>query len=216
MAATETSILVLGAVMLFEPVNGYQVRRELLTWQVEGSGQIQPGSIYSMLTTQTKRGHLVRHDLPEAGRSVAVYESTAAGRAEFERLVAEAIETVDVLNPLPYHTALTFMGLGDREWYAARLRARATALERVVGEYDEALTNTAAGSAPPHAVALVEMQREFLLVDQRTLAALLARVEAGEFSFRGESMDWVPAEDDPGWQMDTDRERYREAIRQNG
>ncbi len=31
MAVTETRLLLLGAVLLFEPVNGYQVRRELLS-----------------------------------------------------------------------------------------------------------------------------------------------------------------------------------------
>ena len=34
MATTETRMLLLGAVAIFEPVNGYQIRRELLTWGV--------------------------------------------------------------------------------------------------------------------------------------------------------------------------------------
>jgi hypothetical protein len=35
MAGEETRMLLLGAVALFEPVNGYQIRRELLSWHVD-------------------------------------------------------------------------------------------------------------------------------------------------------------------------------------
>ena len=45
MAATETRLLLLGGVLLFEPVNGYQPRRELLSWQVEDWAHIGRGSI---------------------------------------------------------------------------------------------------------------------------------------------------------------------------
>ncbi len=43
MAATETRLLVLGAVSLFEPVNGYQIRRELMSWEVDRWAHINPG-----------------------------------------------------------------------------------------------------------------------------------------------------------------------------
>ena len=73
MATTETRLLLLGAVALFEPVNGYQIRRELLSWQVESWANIRPGSIYNGLATLTQRGDLVRHDLRDGTRQVAVY-----------------------------------------------------------------------------------------------------------------------------------------------
>ena len=75
-------MLLLGAVALFEPVNGYQIRRELLSWQVDRWAKTNPGSIYHGLTSLTAAGHLVRHDLVDAGRDVAVYELTPSGRAE--------------------------------------------------------------------------------------------------------------------------------------
>ena len=43
MAATETRLLVLGAVSLSEPVNGYQIRRELMSWEVNRWAHINPG-----------------------------------------------------------------------------------------------------------------------------------------------------------------------------
>ena len=79
MSAHETRMLILGAVALFEPVNGYQIRRELLSWQVDRWAKTNPGSIYHGLTSLTNLGHLVRHDLVDGGREVAVYELTPAG-----------------------------------------------------------------------------------------------------------------------------------------
>ena len=82
MAATETRLLVLGAVRLFEPVNGYQIRRELMSWEVDEWAHINPGSIYSSLSTLGKQGYVDRHDLVDGTREVAVYTSTEAGRTE--------------------------------------------------------------------------------------------------------------------------------------
>jgi DNA-binding PadR family transcriptional regulator len=59
----ETRLLLLGAVALFEPVNGYQIRRELLSWQVVRRANTNPGSIYHGLSSLSSQGHLVRHDL---------------------------------------------------------------------------------------------------------------------------------------------------------
>ena len=60
MAAHETRMLLLGAVALFEPVNGYQIRRELLSWEVDRWANVNPGSIYGGLATLARQGHLVR------------------------------------------------------------------------------------------------------------------------------------------------------------
>ena len=43
MASTSTGMLLLGAVQLFEPVNGYQIRRELVSWRVDEWAHIKPG-----------------------------------------------------------------------------------------------------------------------------------------------------------------------------
>ena len=80
MAATETRLLVLGAVRLFEPVNGYQIRRELLSWGVEEWANIAPGSIYHGLSTLAERGHLVRHDLRGRGLHLLARRPHRAGR----------------------------------------------------------------------------------------------------------------------------------------
>ena len=85
MASTSTRMLLLGAVQLFEPVNGYQIRRELVSWRVDEWAHINPGSIYSGLETLARAGHLARHSLVEGNRTVSVYTTTGEGRAEFRQ-----------------------------------------------------------------------------------------------------------------------------------
>ena len=79
MSARGTRLLLLGGVAMFQPVNGYQIRRELVSWQVDRWANIKPGSIYHGLGRLAEEGLLRRTDLVDAGREVAVYEVTEAG-----------------------------------------------------------------------------------------------------------------------------------------
>ena len=42
---SSTRLLVLGVVRIFQPVHGYDVRRELLSWRVDQWANVAPGSI---------------------------------------------------------------------------------------------------------------------------------------------------------------------------
>ncbi len=206
MAAIETRLLLLGAVLLFEPVNGYQLRRELLSWRVDEWAHINPGSIYSGLATLARQGHLDRHDLVDSGREVAVYTSTEAGRAEFERLYAEAVETVDLMEPLAFNTAMTLLPLMERDTVIALLRQRLNNVAARWAEFADADYNPT--SMPPHVVVLGKLWERSGEVERAWVQELLERLERGELELRGEPPTWVASDDDPGWQMARDRERY--------
>ena len=212
MAATETRLLLLGGVLLFEPVNGYQLRRELLSWRVEDWAHINPGSIYSGLTTLSRQGHLVRHDLVDGSREVAVYTSTAHGRREFERLFASAVETVDPLAPLPFHTALSLLPLMDRPTVLTLLRRRLECAE-AAGEL-QAEAGYDPDSMPPHIGALAGLWQKMGTAECEWLREFIVRVEQGAFDFRGEPVRWQAHADDPGWQMAADRKRYLALLSQ--
>ena len=51
-----TRLLLLGVVRIFQPAYGYQLRRELITWEVQHWANINPGSIYTGLRTLAKHG----------------------------------------------------------------------------------------------------------------------------------------------------------------
>lgn len=210
MAALETRLLVLGAVAIFEPVNGYQIRRELLSWGVEDWAHIKPGSIYSSLSTLTGQGALERHDLVDSGRQVAVYTVTPEGRTELARLFAVALETVDVMAPLAFHTALSLIPLIAREPFLAHLRTRLVNAEllRLDGEahVDDLKF------APPHVKTVIGLWSRVAEVENQWVTELIDQVEAGSFAFAGEESDWTPPADDPGWQMAADRDRYLKLL----
>ena len=210
MAATETRLLLLGTVMLFEPVNGYQLRRELLSWQVEDWAHVNPGSIYSGLATLAKQGNLTRHDLLDGRREVAVYTSTPVGRREFDRLWWDAVERVDLLSPLPFHTALALMPLVERSRVAQALRYRLAALDAKVREQLD--QHQPLEAMPPHVRSMADLWMGLGQTEREWLVDLVRRVDRGEFELRGEPVTWQAPADDPGWQMAHDRNRYMELI----
>ena len=210
MAATETRLLLLGTVLLFEPVNGYQLRRELLSWQVEDWAHVNPGSIYSGLATLARQGNLERHDLVDGSREVAVYTSTALGRREFGKLWRAAVETPDLLSPLPFHTGMALMPLMSRTAVREALQTRLANLDANVRA--QLGQETPTGAVPPHVLALADLWMGMGQTEREWLVQLIARVDRGDFALRGEPMDWQAPADDPGWQMASDRQRYVELI----
>ena len=55
---SSTRLLVLGCVRIFQPVHGYFLRRELVSWEVDRWAHVHPGSIYNALKSLTKAGLL--------------------------------------------------------------------------------------------------------------------------------------------------------------
>lgn len=50
--------MILGPVQWMQPVHGYDVRRELLSWKADKWVNVQPGSIYHALREVTEEGLL--------------------------------------------------------------------------------------------------------------------------------------------------------------
>lgn len=201
-------MLLLGAVILFEPVNGYQIRRELISWHAEDWANINPGSIYNGLATLVKRGELVRHDLRDGNREVAVYESSELGRQEFQRLFESAITQVRPTAPLGFHTAFSMLPLVERGEAVRLLRERVANLERHIVKGSEPPPL----AMPPHVVAAMGYWNRTAELERDWLRDLVEVVVGGGLEFRGEPMSWTPDPDDPGWQMDEDRARYRAML----
>jgi DNA-binding PadR family transcriptional regulator len=208
MAGQETRMLLLGAVALFEPVNGYQIRRELLSWQVDRWAHTNPGSIYHGLTALSGQGFLARHDLVDGGREVAVYELTDDGRAELRRLMIEALETVNPYERSGFTVAFSMLPLLDRRQVVRSLTARRVELERTVAEFG----NAKPGVAPPHATRSMLLWLDLAVAELAWLRETIEEVKGGTLAFAPGDKGWTPPDDDPGWQMSADRERYRALL----
>ena len=211
MSARGTRLLLLGGVAMFQPVNGYQIRRELVSWQVDRWANIKPGSIYHGLGRLAEEGLLRRSDLVDAGREVAVYEVTDAGRAQLDVMMTEALETVDPYDRTDFHIAFGMVPLVPRDRVLASLRRRRVALEREVAEFVRGKDDDLNG--PPHARRGWVLWMDLAVAELGWLREVIDDVESGELRFgMDEDWGWTPPPDDPGWQMQTDRERYRALL----
>jgi DNA-binding PadR family transcriptional regulator len=216
MASTTTRTLVLGVALTFEPANGYQLRRELLSWGVEEWAHINPGSIYSMLTSLTREGLLERHDLADGKRNVAVYTVSDAGKAEWLRLLREAVVTVNAMDPAGFRVAISFAPFIPRPELIDALRARERRIAEVRADLDGKIAQIRDQKlAPPHVIHTLTLEVRLLDAEAEWLGDFLPRLESGELRSADEpggSWTWMPPTEDPGWQMDAERRRYREQL----
>jgi DNA-binding PadR family transcriptional regulator len=122
-------MMILGAVRLMQPVHGYDVRRELLSWGADKWANVQPGSIYHGLRKLAEEEMLREVGTDQVGGRPArtSYEITAKGEAEFESLLRDQWWNV-ALPADPFFAAFSFVGALPREEASAALRNRARVL----------------------------------------------------------------------------------------
>ncbi|MET0418513.1 MAG: PadR family transcriptional regulator [Actinoplanes sp.] len=133
-------MMILGLVQWMQPVHGYDVRRELLSWSADKWANIQPGSIYHALRKLTEEG-LLREVATEqeAGRPAKTsYETTEKGRSEFQTLLRDGWWNVQPA-PDPFMASFSFLAVLPREEAAAALRNRAMQLKAGVHALESAM-----------------------------------------------------------------------------
>ncbi|MEP6481945.1 MAG: PadR family transcriptional regulator [Rhodoglobus sp.] len=218
MATSDTTrLLVLGVVQIFEPANGYQLRQELLSWEVEDWAHVNPGSVYSMLATLAKQGLVERVDLQltPGARAVAVYRMTPAGQKELVALVHEAIVEVQPFERTAFYAAMSMgMGLLDRDEMLRLLEQRSARLEDGIAMIREKATIAAAPGSPPHVAPLMGYSLSQSESERAWLVGFAESVRRGEMVFRGEAarVDWKPADNDPVWRMLNEQVAYRAKL----
>jgi DNA-binding PadR family transcriptional regulator len=122
-------MMMLGLVNWLQPVHGYDVRRELLSWNADKWANIQPGSIYHALRKLTEEGLLTEVGTERVGSRPARtrYGITDKGRDEFEGLLRDYWWRIhDVADP--FAAAFSFLPALPRSEAAAALRNRAQSL----------------------------------------------------------------------------------------
>lgn len=186
-------LLVLGVVRFAQPVHGYDVRRELLSWQLGDVSHVKPGSIYSALKILERDGLLRALGSERAsGRPErTTYELTGEGDKEFMLLLRKywwtAEQAVEPLVP-----ALTMMLALSREELIAALSSRMDQLRGHVRQNDFLLATITDGATGADG-AIPEHVREIALFLQAKLSGeidwatgFLARLRAGAYTTAGE------------------------------
>lgn len=122
-------MMILGVVKLLQPVHGYDVRRELLSWHADRWAKVQPGSVYHALRKLAEEGALRELGQEQVGGRPARtrYELTAKGEEQFRDLLNTYLwgqhECED-----PFLAAMSLLTEVPREEASAALRNRAKTL----------------------------------------------------------------------------------------
>ena len=134
-------MMILGLVQWMQPVHGYDVRRELLSWSAEKWANVQPGSIYHALRKLSEEGLLREVSTEQVGARPArtSYEITEKGAAEFQSLLRNSWWNLTQA-PDPFMAAFSFLPALSREETVAALRNRAGQLRAGVQQLEAATT----------------------------------------------------------------------------
>lgn len=188
-----TRLLVLGAIRILQPVHGYHVRSELLSWRLEDITNVKPGSIYGAMRTLEKDGAIAVHarESDDGRPDRTSYVLTGEGEKEFQQLLREAWWTVrPPAEPLiPAQCLMLFM---PRAELIRALQARIGALESQLEAtaFQRASIRDGAtgadGSIPEHVREILDFVTARMRSELDWTRELQRKLRAGAYTFSGE------------------------------
>lgn len=176
-------MMILGLVRWMQPVHGYDVRRELVSWNVDQWANIQPGSIYHALRKLTEDGLLAEVATEQVGSRPArtTYRVTPAGDRAFDDMLRESWwDYREVLDP--FGPAFSFLPHLPRREAVAALRNRARLLLGKLDGIDKVISGEEEWSAakPIHVTWFMELHRARLEAEIAWCRRVSDRIEAGD------------------------------------
>ncbi|MEV4479355.1 PadR family transcriptional regulator [Micromonospora coxensis] len=191
-------MMILGLVRWMQPVHGYDVRRELLSWHADKWANVQPGSIYHALRKLAEEGLLRAVATEQVGARPArtTYEVTPKGEDEFEGLLRAQWWQVHE-TPDPFVAAFSFLPAMPREEAAAALRNRANLLRAGVESMRASLASDwVRDTKPVHVGWMFELWLARAEAEIDWCGRIAERIDSG-VSYLPAGVDG--AEDWPGW-----------------
>ena len=188
--SSTTRLLVLGVVRLFQPVHGYDVRRELVSWHAEEWANVAPGSIYSALKTLERDGLVEVMGTNQVGARPerTTYQITPRGNAEMMELLRETLWQVQApVDPLV--SALSMMSFLDRKEMISALEARAHKIQGNLAHNKMLIDAIDDVETPMHVRAMMKLLDARLAAELAWSAEFRADLAAGKYRTKG----------DPGW-----------------
>jgi DNA-binding PadR family transcriptional regulator len=182
-------MMILGLVQWMQPVHGYDVRRELLSWSADKWANVQPGSIYHALRKLSEEGLLREVSTEQVGGRPArtSYEITEKGAAEFQSLVRSGWWNL-VGTPDPFLAAFAFLPALSREEAAAALRSRAIQLRAGVQQLEAATTADWLDKKPVYVSWMWELTMARSEAEIAWCERTAQKIEKGEPYLPGESV----------------------------
>jgi DNA-binding PadR family transcriptional regulator len=174
-------MMILGVVQWLQPVHGYDVRRELLSWSADKWANVQPGSIYHALRKLSEEGLLREVATEQVGARPArtSYEITEKGAAEFQSQLRNQWWNL-APTPDPFIAAFAFLPSLPREEAAAALRNRAMQLEAGVKQLEAALSADWLDNKPTYVAWMWELSMARAMAEIDWCGRIAVRIESGE------------------------------------
>lgn len=190
-----TRLLVLGVVRMYGRAHGYLVSRELLSWGTAEWANVKAGSIYHALRQLAKEGLLTETQIAEWPGRVD-YEPTAAGEAEFFRLLREALRRPDP-HPDMLGAGLIFLTELTRSEAIGLLRERLGALERARSASGDLVASASweAAAVPDHVRELGRLWEHAAESGVAWTGGLIGRLGRGAYVMAGEEGTGCEPED---------------------
>jgi DNA-binding PadR family transcriptional regulator len=185
-------MLVLGVVRIFQPVHGYDVRRELVQWHANDWGNVAPGSIYSALKTLVKEGMIEVVGTEHVGGRPerTSYRLTVRGERELAELLRDALWTVKLpVDPLV--AVISIMGFLKRDELIAALEARRAQIAGTLAHAEGVIETVDDIDTPGHVREMMRLLNARLGAELAWSKAFVARLRAGEYD----------TADDPPWRV---------------
>ncbi|MDQ0795664.1 PadR family transcriptional regulator [Streptomyces sp. B1I3] len=186
-------LLVLGAVRQHGRAHGYQVRNDLEYWGAHEWSHAKPGSIYHALKQMAKQGLLHAHEVAPStagGPPRTEYEITDSGTQEFFTLLRSSLtsydQSVDVLS-----AGIGFVVDLERDEAVALLRERVAAIEGWRASVTEHYTPSEGPESLGHIGEIMNMWVHAADAGAEWTRGLIARIEAGAYTFAGEGEPFV-------------------------
>ncbi|MCY1652272.1 PadR family transcriptional regulator [Streptomyces sp. SL294] len=186
-------LLVLGAVRQHGRAHGYQVRNDLEYWGAHEWSSAKPGSIYHALKQMAKQGLLLAHEVAPStagGPPRTEYEMTDLGDQEFFTLLRASLTSydqgVDVLS-----AGIGFIVDLERGEAVALLRERVAAIEAWRASVTEHYTPAEGPESLGHIGEIMNMWVHSADAGAAWTRGLIARLEAGAYTFAGEGAPFV-------------------------
>jgi DNA-binding PadR family transcriptional regulator len=191
--SSTTRMLVLGVIRIFQPVHGYEVRRELMSWRVDEWASIAPGSIYNALKTLTREQMIEVTGTEQVGSRPerTSYRLTPRGTQELSDLLRDTLWNL-VMPQDPLVAALSLMAFVKRDELIAALEARTQLIKGGLAHAEYAIAAVDDVETPAHVREMLRLINARVGAELEWSAAFIKRLRAGEYR-TADDPPWRPA-----------------------
>ncbi|MGW3400516.1 PadR family transcriptional regulator [Streptomyces zhihengii] len=186
-------LLVLGAVRQHGRAHGYQVRNDLEYWGAHEWSNAKPGSIYHALKQMAKQGLLHAHEIAPStagGPPRTEYEITDRGTEEYFALLRASLTAYDAKTDV-LSAAIGFIVDLPREEAVALLAERVRGIEEWRASVTGYYTPQEGPEVLGHIGEIMNLWVASADFGAEWTRGLIARVEAGAYTFAGEGEPFV-------------------------